>query len=774
MGSHNGNGQETSRGSQSTSASGSQEGGISVETSSTAGSSANPVGAGTAGLNTGDSGSGAVGSGTQAIPAPRWLGKRVGRFRLLALLGQGAMGRVFRAEDTLMGRHVALKLLPKIVKNKGGVSIGPEMLIREAKAAAAIEHPNAVAVYEVNQAGDVCYVAMELLEGGSLRDLVRAAGAMDLTRACLLCAEAAEALAAAHAAGVVHRDVKPANLMLSRNGRCKVVDFGLARLDDAGQGGEGPNASIESVGTPQFIAPEILTGTPASASSDIYSLGGTLFYLLTGRPPFEAPTARELLKMHVSAPVPDLRSFRPDASRGLADAVAKSLAKRPAERWASMEQFARVLRVHAIPIAAGTAPDGSGIIAGSGYAPPPTPGYFPQGPTAAPSPVVPGRPSRPASPLDEPLPQAELSSHTGSSLALRGEASSTHVPAAKGKRPDDPAEFAAEPPIASEQPAGRRLHALHGLPGWPLLAGGGVLIAAIVAVLCIVFFKSPPKNNVAASPSSSPPAQAPIAAPEPAPTPAPAPALAPAPAPTVAAQSPAPTPPHVVAQPAPKPAPTPAPTPAPAVSSATSLRIGEFEKDDDIGDVGVRGTVRVDAAQHQYEVSGSGMNIWNRADGLHFLWRKMAGDLTIKADLELKGNVKDRVRKGVLMVRQGLEKDAPFVDVVIQGDDKIYLQHRSKPGDKASGSKPASIHGSTLWLVRRGNRFVGYVAKRGEEPQPAFQVTVPLTDPVYVGLGVSSHDVKKAEAVVFSDVEIDQGARLKELPPAEPAKPATQ
>ncbi|HEY2585518.1 MAG TPA: protein kinase, partial [Tepidisphaeraceae bacterium] len=207
---NNGNGRP-SRAPRGRSIGDSQGGGVSVEPGSSAvnGLSASNVGAGTSGLTGSGIGSSAAGAGgSQAVPPPRWMGKRVGRFRLVGLLGQGAMGRVFRAEDTLMGRHVALKLLPRTVKSKGGVSVGPEMLIREAKAAEAIEHHNAVAVYRVNQAGDVCYVAMELLEGGSLRDLVRAAGPMDLTRACLLCAEAAEALAAAHAAGVVHRDVK--------------------------------------------------------------------------------------------------------------------------------------------------------------------------------------------------------------------------------------------------------------------------------------------------------------------------------------------------------------------------------------------------------------------------------------------------------------------------------------------------------------------------------------------------------------------------------------
>jgi serine/threonine protein kinase len=520
MGSHDDNGQ-ASRGSQSNPAAGSRGGGVSVDPGGSSASD-NNVSADTAGL-AGDSaggGSGPVGGGTRAVPAPRWLGKRVGRFRLLALLGQGAMGRVFRAEDTLMGRHVALKLLPRTLGKKaagGSAAVtGPEALIREARAAAAIEHPNAVSVYEVNQAGDVCYVAMELLEGGSLRDLVRAAGPMDLTRACLLCAEAAEALSAAHAAGVVHRDVKPANLMLSRQGRCKVVDFGLARLDESGKGGEwaAGSTAAESVGTPQFIAPEILSGTPASAASDVYSLGGTLFYLLTGRPPYEAKTARELLKMHVSAPVPDLRAFRPDASRGLADALAKALAKRPAERWASMEQFARVLRVHAIPIAAG-AMEGAALEPGDAiaaeYAPPPTPGYLPQGPITGPPPGASGRWTRPSIPLQE------------------AEAAPTEP------EPQPESEAAYEPEIAAPSPPEAIAPVPHhALPAWPLLAGGGVLIAAVVAVLCIVFLKGP-SADVAVSPASGTAIpKTPAAAPSPAAEPASPPmTLTPVPAPEV-------------------------------------------------------------------------------------------------------------------------------------------------------------------------------------------------------------------------------------------------
>ena len=390
-----------------------------------------------------------VDSGTRSIPAPRWLGKRVGRFKLLALLGQGAMGRVFRAEDTLMGRHVALKLLPKTYK-KRGISVGPEMLINEARAAAAIEHPNAVQIYEVNQAGDVCYVAMELLEGGSLRDLIRAAGPMELTRACLLCAEAADALAAAHAAGVVHRDVKPANLMLSRQGRCKVVDFGLARLEGPGDWG----SAAESVGTPQFIAPEMLDGTPASAQSDIYSLGGTLWYLLTGSSPYQGKDARELLRMHRDSPHPGFTLDSTRSAGGLGRGAQNGAGQAPSDRFATMEQFARVLRVHAIPIACSAESLGIAVPPPAEIAPPIQ------------------RPARPTMPVES----AEVEPQAGESPG------------------------AAEIPIATAAPP------QNSKLGLPLLIGGGVVIAAVVAVLCIVFLRPPQDNSVSgtAMPNATP------------------------------------------------------------------------------------------------------------------------------------------------------------------------------------------------------------------------------------------------------------------------------
>jgi hypothetical protein len=150
--------------------------------------------------------------------------------------------------------------------------------------------------------------------------------------------------------GIVHRDVKPANLMLTRAGRCKVADFGLARLDEVSDASSGLR---ESCGTPQFIAPEVLRGAPASAASDVYSLGSTLWFLLTGKPPYTARRLGELLRKVLEEPLPDLAALRPDLPAPLVRAAQTALAKRPADRFASAEQFSKVLRVHAIPVESG-------------------------------------------------------------------------------------------------------------------------------------------------------------------------------------------------------------------------------------------------------------------------------------------------------------------------------------------------------------------------------------------------------------------------------------
>ena len=278
--------------------------------------------------------------------SPQWLGKRVGRFRLIGMIGKGAMGRVFRAEDIQLHRLVALKVISSRSSRsrKRTAAEKLELLVREARSAAKLEHPNIVSVYEVNSAADIHFIAMELVEGGNLKDLVTAAGPLDVPRACQLAADAAEGLQHAHEQGVVHRDIKPANLMLTRAGRCKIADFGLARNDDPSILRSGSGA----VGTPQFVSPEVVQGHDATALSDVYSLGATLFFLLTGAVPFPGESSREVVRKHVEEMPPDVRTLRPEIPESLALAVWRALGKDPTSRFESAGHFARALRLHTI------------------------------------------------------------------------------------------------------------------------------------------------------------------------------------------------------------------------------------------------------------------------------------------------------------------------------------------------------------------------------------------------------------------------------------------
>ncbi len=307
-------------------------GSVSASTASTASSSSSTGGSVSAS---------SVGSSSES----RWKGRILKRFKLIDLLGQGSMGKVFRAEDIALRRLVAIKVLPTKTRS-GERDHKIDQFIREARSAASIEHPNAVTVYEIGESSGVHYIAMELVEGGNLEKLVKASGPMEIERACQVIAEAAEALSIAHAQGIIHRDVKPSNLLLSRNGRCKLADFGLARFDDP----DDPNSVRgECVGTPCYIAPELPLGQKATPQSDIYSLGCTLWFLLTGRSPYEARTRQDMMKMHVYASLPDLHELRHDVPERLIEAITRACAKNPTDRFESADQFAKVLRTFTIP-----------------------------------------------------------------------------------------------------------------------------------------------------------------------------------------------------------------------------------------------------------------------------------------------------------------------------------------------------------------------------------------------------------------------------------------
>ena len=315
---------------------------------------------------------------TTSTRPPKWKGRILKRFKLVDLLGQGAMGKVFRAEDVTLRRYVALKVLPTKTK-EGQRDHKIDQFVREARSAATIEHPNAVTIYEIGESSGVHYIAMELVEGGNLEKLIKASGPMEIDRACQIAAEAAEALAAAHAMGVIHRDVKPSNLLLARNGRCKLADFGLARYDDP----EDLTPRGECVGTPCYIAPELPLGQKASPQSDIYSLGCALWFLLTGKPPFEAKSKQDMMKMHVYAALPDLRERRADVPERLVETITRACAKNPADRFESADQFAKILRTFTIKTGTGASSGRLPTLAGALGASGSLPGWSPDVPLTA-------------------------------------------------------------------------------------------------------------------------------------------------------------------------------------------------------------------------------------------------------------------------------------------------------------------------------------------------------------------------------------------------------
>ena len=267
-------------------------------------------------------------SGSSVIRKPNWVGKRFARFKLLRLLGEGAMGRVILAEDVNLHRVIALKVLRKRIKGMDDEQ-AVQQFLREARGAAKIDHPNVVKIYEINEHDGWWYIAMELVEGQTLQQVVRATTPLSPAKACVIIGDAATALEVAHEQGIIHRDVKPSNLMITRQGRCKLTDFGLVRADS-------PDDPFElhdkSVGTPKFMAPEVIQHKQQGTALDIYSLGATFHFALTGKPPFTGEKIAQILKQHIDAPPPDLMKILPNCSQSLADLLKKMMAKNPADR----------------------------------------------------------------------------------------------------------------------------------------------------------------------------------------------------------------------------------------------------------------------------------------------------------------------------------------------------------------------------------------------------------------------------------------------------------
>ncbi|MGI8984868.1 MAG: protein kinase domain-containing protein, partial [Acidimicrobiales bacterium] len=262
---------------------------------------------------------------------PRVLG---GRYRLARHLARGGMAEVYVAEDQLLNRTVAVKVLfPELARDEAFV----ERFRREARAAASLNHHNVVSVYDFGEDEGSWFIVMEYVEGRTLRDIIRSEGKMDPVRAAALAAEVAAALVAAHARGIIHRDVKPANVLITAGaGTVKVADFGIARAADARQDLTMPGTVL---GTATYLSPEQAQGADVDARTDVYSLGMVLYEMVAGKPPFtgESPVAVAYQQLNEIAPPPSTKN--PLVPPALDAVVMKAMAKDPAQRQATAQEL---------------------------------------------------------------------------------------------------------------------------------------------------------------------------------------------------------------------------------------------------------------------------------------------------------------------------------------------------------------------------------------------------------------------------------------------------
>jgi serine/threonine-protein kinase len=255
-------------------------------------------------------------------------------------LGRGGMGAVYLARDVRLERPVAIKFLPPELAAREDLRA---RFLQETRTAASFSHPNIVPVHSIEEReGILCFV-MGYVEGETLNTRVKRGGPLTASEATRLLQECAWALSYAHGRGVIHRDVKPDNILLDKgSGRALITDFGIARSQNASAGG-GLTMVGELIGTPQYMSPEQATGEQLDRRSDLYSLGVVAFFALTGRLPFESNTAHGYLTAHITKPAPSLGSIRPDLPASLASAVDRLLAKDPSQRFQSGEELAEFL-----------------------------------------------------------------------------------------------------------------------------------------------------------------------------------------------------------------------------------------------------------------------------------------------------------------------------------------------------------------------------------------------------------------------------------------------
>jgi serine/threonine protein kinase len=289
-----------------------------------------------------------------------WIGQQLGPYELQSKLGAGGMGVVYRAIHRRLGQARAIKVLPAALAHDETFL---QRFEREARLSSELRHPNIVMIFDIAEDHGVNYIVMELLDGRSLHEVIRKDGPLPLERAVVLLRQLAQALDFAHARGVVHRDIKPGNALVSDTDHLTLVDFGIAR---AAEGTRLTEASSR-IGTAEYMAPESITDGDSGSGTDLYALGVIAFEMLTGRVPFTGVNSQTIMYAQIHTPPPSPRTFRTDLSPAVERVVLRQLDKDPMRRYPTAQAFVAALEQARLGLAAGegTAP----TAAGSGYQP---------------------------------------------------------------------------------------------------------------------------------------------------------------------------------------------------------------------------------------------------------------------------------------------------------------------------------------------------------------------------------------------------------------------
>ena len=263
--------------------------------------------------------------------------RRMGPYEIRREIGSGGMGVVYEGWDARLNRRVAVKTLWPALAQRPEAR---ERFLREARAAASVSHPNVTQIYDIGEEDGQVYFAMEYLEAKSLQEVLEEQGRLSAERAIDIARQTARGLKAAADAGIVHRDIKPSNLVFSNDGVLKVTDFGLAKhvMADTDLTLDG-----QTIGTPKYVSPEQASGGHVDARSDIYSLGATLYEMVTGRPPFDGSTPMEVMLKHVRDPLPPVQTVNPAVPRHLTGLIHAMLSKQPGGRPQSYDHLLDML-----------------------------------------------------------------------------------------------------------------------------------------------------------------------------------------------------------------------------------------------------------------------------------------------------------------------------------------------------------------------------------------------------------------------------------------------